>query len=112
MIINFNEINENVIPKFKGGEKEFKVHMFQDEKNKIMKGRLEPGASIGFHKHETNSEVIYFIKGRGKVLYNDTYEEVKEGMCHYCPKGESHSLINDSDEELVFFAVVPEHESK
>ena len=28
-------------------------------------------------------------------------------MCHYCPKGHSHGLFNDGDEDLVFFAVVP-----
>ncbi len=26
----------------------------------------------------------------------------------YCPKGHPHSLVNDSDADLVFFAVVPE----
>ena len=30
-----------------------------------------------------------------------------KGDCHYCPKGHTHSLINNSDEDLVFFAVVP-----
>lgn len=27
-------------------------------------------------------------------------------MCHYCPKDESNSLINDSNEDLIFFAVI------
>ena len=34
-------------------------------------------------------------------------ERVEAGVCHYCPKGHTHSMINDSDEDLVFFAVVP-----
>ena len=67
---------------------------------------LEP--SIGLHTHDTSSEIIYILKGRGKVLYDGGYEEVEEGLCHYCPKGHEHSLINDSDEDLIFFAVVPE----
>ena len=36
-------------------------------------------------------------------------EQVREGQCHYCPKGHSHGLINDSGADLVFFAVVPTH---
>ena len=28
--------------------------------------------------------------------------------CHYCPKGHTHSLINDSDAGLTFLAVIPE----
>ena len=73
-----------------------------------MYGRLEPGASIGLHTHETSSEIIYLLEGRGKVLLADGEERVAAGQCHYCPKGHTHSLVNDSDADLVFFAVVPE----
>lgn len=41
------------------------------------------------------------------MLYDGAYEDVEAGVCHYCPKGHSHSLINNSDADLVFFAVVP-----
>ena len=63
---------------------------------------------IGLHTHDTSSEIIYILNGTGKVLYDGEYESVSEGLCHYCPKGHSHSLINDSKSNLVFFAVVPE----
>lgn len=82
--------------------------MHTDELGKILYGRLEPGSSIGFHKHETNSEIIYIVSGRAEFLYDEGTEEVAAGGCHYCPKGHSHSMMNHSDEELVFFAVVPE----
>ena len=65
--------------------------MFHDEKNRIIYGKLIPGASIGVH-----------------VLMDGEYEKLEAGMCHYCPKGHTHSLMNDSDAELEFFAVVPE----
>lgn len=109
MILDFSEIEKSVLNNFKGGEKYYEANMYTDENNKIMKGRLVPGASIGEHTHETNSEVIFFSEGRGKVLYDGEYLEVSAGLCHYCPKGHSHSLINDSDGDLVFFAVVGEH---
>ena len=48
------------------------------------------------------------IEGTGKVLMDGEYERVEAGVCHYCPKGHTHSLINDSDSDLVFFAVVAE----
>lgn len=109
MIIDFNNIDEKVMPNFHKGEKELVTKMYIDENNKIMRGKLIPGASIGLHTHETNSEVIYILSGGGKVLYNGEYEEVRQGLCHYCPKGHAHSLINDSNEDLIFFAVVPQH---
>lgn len=108
MILNFNEIGEQVIPRFKGGEKNFKTHMYVDEACKIMRASLEPGASIGVHTHETNSEIIFMLKGTGVVLYDDGREILSAGDCHYCPKGHSHSLRNESGEVIEFYAVVPE----
>ena len=93
----------------RGGEKDVTASMFVDDNNRIMYGKLEPGASIGMHTHETNSEIIYILSGKGKVLFEGEYELVSAGLCHYCPQGCSHSLINDSNDNLTFFAVVPEH---
>lgn len=108
MIIDFKNMEETVIPNFKGGEKQIAAKMHFDGKNRILHGRLESGATIGLHTHETSSEIIYFLEGSGKVLMDGEYERLSAGMCHYCPKGHTHSLINDSDADLVFFAVVPE----
>lgn len=109
MVIDYSKIEEKAMPNFKGGEKIFNVKMFADENNKIMQGRLEPGASIGLHTHQDNSEIIYILEGKGKVLYNGEYLPLKAGDVHYCNMGSEHSLINDSDADLKFFAVVPEH---
>ena len=109
MILNFDSIEEKVIPEFKGGEKNFIPRMFTDDKIKIMKAKLEPGASIGYHIHDTNSEIIFMIKGPGVVIIGDYKEILEAGQSHYCPMGHSHSLRNESDEEIEFYAVVPEH---
>lgn len=109
MIIDFSGIEPTVIKNFRGGEKDTVTRMYVDKNNKIMQGTLEAGASIGVHTHETNSEIIYILEGKGKVLYDGKYEAVEKGSCHYCPMGHSHSLINDSNDTLVFFAVVSEH---
>ena len=108
MNIDFSAMEETVIPHMRGGEKEVRACMYTDELGKIMKGRLIPGASIGLHTHETSSEIIYILSGTGKVKYDDGEEPVKSGQCHYCPKGHAHSLINNSDGPLEFFAVVPQ----
>jgi len=108
MLIDFNAIPEVITPNMRGGEKEVAVKAFNDGSNKIMRGKLIPGASIGLHTHETNSETLYILEGNGKVLYEGEYIPLPTGSCHYCPKGKSHSLINDSDADLHFFAIVPE----
>ena len=52
---------------------------------------------------------MFILEGTGKMLCDGVYEELSAGKCTYCPEGHSHSLINDSDGDLVFYAVVPEH---
>ena len=106
MVIDFTKMEEKCLPNFKGGEKEYNAKMFDDEYNKIMKGRLIPGASIGFHTHTENCEVIYVIEGNGTMINDEGSDKVEAGKCYYCPKGQGHSLVNDSDKELIFFAVV------
>ncbi len=112
MLIDFGKIENTVIKEFKGGKNITNIRMFVDSNNKIMLGKLEPDSSIGLHTHQTNSEIIYILSGKGRVLFDGEYEELTAGSCHYCPMGHSHSLINNSDSDLVFFAVVPEHNIK
>lgn len=107
MKIDFNTIEENLIPNFKGGEKEFAVRMFSDSLNTVLKGRLTPGASIGMHTHEESSEIMFITSGSGYVDYEGTIIPLTAGDTHYCPKGHRHSLVNDSDVDLEFSAVVP-----
>lgn len=108
MIIDFLNMTEEAKPNFKGGEKEYNVKMFNTDGNKIMRGRLVPGASIGFHTHEEDQEVIYILEGEGSLVdaEGNVLDKVLPGQATMCPKGESHSLANRSDKDLIFFAVV------
>lgn len=108
MKFDFNEIPVTDIPKFKGGEKSLAAKMYTDENVRILRGTLVPGATIGMHTHDTSCESIYIISGTGKMIFDGTEEILNAGDCHYCPKGHTHSLINMTNENLVFFAVIPE----
>ena len=113
MIIRFGQMEETILPNFKGGEKEFAAYMFFDGTNRIFRGRLIPGATIGMHTHEDSCEVIFIIAGCGTIVERDetgveTGTPVETGDCLYCPKGGTHSLQNTSEADLVFYAVVPQ----
>ena len=108
MLIDFNAISETVIPNMRGGEKEARMRMHTDPLCKVVQGRLIPGASIGLHTHEVDSETIYILEGNGQVLYEGEYIPLTAGDCHYCPKGSEHCLINTGAEDLLFYAVVPQ----
>ena len=109
MLLNFDQIEEKVIPKMRGGEGEMITRMFVNEDTKIMRGRLTPGSTIGLHTHETDSEMIFILSGAGKVLCDGEYEPLSAGSVHYCPKGHAHSLINDGTEDLEILAMIPTH---
>ena len=111
MIIRLEDIQESVLPAFKGGDKEFRANMFFDGKNRMFKGRLVPGSSIGLHTHEDSCETIFILSGKGSILEiedgQETLKDVFSGDCLFCAKGHSHSLRNTSDsEDLVFYASV------
>ncbi|MDE6922541.1 MAG: cupin domain-containing protein [Oscillospiraceae bacterium] len=107
MRIDFSAMTEETIPNFLGGEGELHAKMHVDGLNRILHGVLPAGSSIGYHTHETSSEIIYILSGTGKVKAEGGEEPLKAGDCHYCPKGQAHSLINSSGGPLEFFAVVP-----
>ena len=108
MTIDYPTAEVQVFPQFKGGEKEMRAAMFFDGRTRILKGRLAPGASIGLHRHDTSCEVMYFLEVSGRVLLDGVEERVHADMVHYCPKGSSHTLLNDGTVDLVFVGVVPE----
>ncbi len=106
MKIQFENVEEKCLPAFNGGEGGFFARMQVDELGKILKGRLQKGCSIGEHLHGTSSEMIYILSGQGVAVCDGKVEELKAGDCHYCPKGSTHTLRNDNEEDLIFFAVV------
>ncbi len=107
-MIDFKNMPATIFPHFKGGEGQLVAKMFADDANRILHAILAPGHSIGLHTHDTSSEIMYFLSGTGKVITDGTEETVTPGLCHYCKKGSSHTLINDGTEDLIFFAVVPQ----
>ncbi len=107
MRINFNDLERKELKNFNGGEGALLAEMHVDDKQKILRGCLKKGSSIGAHCHETSSETLYVLSGEGIAVCDGKAEKLSAGDCHYCPKGSTHTLRNDKEEDLIFFAVVP-----
>jgi len=67
---------------------------------------LEPGASIGYHKHETETEYFFILSGTGLVNDDGKELEVKPGDSIITGNGASHSLKNTGSDPLVLHAVI------
>lgn len=106
--MKFEKIEEKTLEHFKGGEGALKARMVADDLTRFMRGKLEPGSSIGMHEHTDSCEVLYVISGVGTAIMDGAEEVLHAGDAHYCPKGHAHTLINRGTEDLIFFAVIPQ----
>ena len=107
MLIDFNEMKEMVIPKMNNGEGEIIAKMDVNDCGRFIYTIIPPNSSIGPHKQERNNDINYIISGEGTVICDGEEEILKPGTCHVCPKGSVHSIINDGEDDLVFFTIVP-----
>ena len=68
--------------------------------------KIPVGGSIGFHRHEQEEEIYYFISGRGMVDDQGTKYQVGSGDALLTGNGDGHSVANIGAEPLVFMAVI------
>ena len=106
MKVNFADIEEVMNEGFKGGDGVVGIKGHDWENGRFLQGRVTPHSSIGQHVHDSNNEIMYIVKGTATFIYDGVEEIVHEGECHYCPKDHGHTLINNTDEDVVFFAVL------
>ena len=70
--------------------------------------RVAPGERVRpAHSHPHSEEVIYIVKGSGRVLVQGEISEVREGSTVLFPQGAVHMLHNTGKEEMkvvCFFA--------
>lgn len=67
-----------------------------------------PNSSIGMHEHIEDEEMVYVISGEGIAYINGEYQEIKTGEYHYAKRGNKHSIINNSQGNLVILAIINE----
>lgn len=69
MNIDFDKLEKKGIKEFKGGLGELFLRKFEDETCKIMRSTLTEGSTIGLHKHEDDSEILYILSGKGYAIW-------------------------------------------
>lgn len=68
--------------------------------------RLTPGASIGYHVHEGETELFYFVEGKGRVQDDEKLIDVSAGDSMATFSGHGHSVENTGEVDLVFVAAI------
>ena len=67
---------------------------------------LNPGCSIGYHQHDSETEYYFIISGTGTLNDNGKEVQVKQGDSVITGNGDSHSIKNTGSVPLVFHAVI------
>lgn len=67
---------------------------------------LEPGASVGYHKHVDDEEVYYIVSGKGLYCEDGVEAEVGAGDIMLCLEGHSHGIKNIGDCALIYGAII------
>ena len=63
--------------------------------------RVEPGQTVRpAHSHPNGEEVIYIIKGSGRVMVEGEVTNLREGNAVLFPQGKVHMLQNNGAEEM------------
>ena len=52
------------------------------------------------------ADVNFVVSGRGHAVCDGEREELAPGMCHVCPPGSTHAIVNDGEGDLVLWTVV------
>lgn len=112
MIRRSNEYEVEVIQGLKDGKGHVTVINFFEEKDFLGKGRLygksiiEPGNSIGYHKHEGDQEAYYILQGKALYNYNGIETVLEPGDLAICRDGDSHSIESAGSENLEYIMLI------
>ena len=111
MIVHRNEMKTEAKEKMRGGDGVTSItHLVDCEKEKNVRMladiTLPVGASIGYHRHDSETEYYFIISGNGTVNDDGKDTPIKAGDAVITGGGASHSISNTGDVPLKFHAVI------
>jgi len=111
MIIHRNEMKTEDKEKMRNGEGSTHLTYLLDgstQKNARLFAEitLDQGCSIGYHRHDSETEYFFILSGTGSVNDDGKEVEVKPGDSIITGNGSSHSIKNTGSVPLVFHAVI------
>ena len=111
MTVHRNEMKVETRERLRDGEGTVKMmHLLDGSPQKNVKlfaeMTLDPGCSIGYHQHDSETEYFFILSGTGNVNDNGKEVLVKQGDSVITGDGASHSIKNTGSVPLVFLAVI------
>ena len=106
---NFSALTENVFqpnPNFKIDGKKFVKDELGLTSSEISFNTMKPNTAIPFlHKHKENEEIYIGIKGKGQLLLNDNYVDIKEGTIIRVSTDTERAIRNNTEDTFSFIVI-------
>ena len=112
MIRRIGDCETEIIENMRGGDGSVKKEVLLTPAEMYDKGRLyavlslEPGASIGYHKHEGEMESFHIIGGEAEYFDGKETVTLRASDTTLTPDGEGHSIRSVGDVPLVLIAQI------
>jgi mannose-6-phosphate isomerase-like protein (cupin superfamily) len=111
MVVHKNELRVDKVQKMRGGDGEVtNVKLAPPEVLRHLRMlselTLPPGASIGPHVHEHETEYFVVISGQGTYNDNGVDVKVRKGDVMITGNGGTHGIANTGTAPLVFHAII------
>ena len=110
MITHQNQQGHSVREFMRGGKKQVELTQLSAKLPGNMRMfnvlKLIPGASIGFHVHENETELFYFLEGNGRVQDDDSFHDICAGDSMATFSGHGPAVENTGDTDLVILAAI------
>jgi mannose-6-phosphate isomerase-like protein (cupin superfamily) len=112
MLRTKQEMTVELRERMRGGEGIVQIkHLFKDGDLKgktrlVAEITIPKGGSIGFHQHDQEEEIFYFLSGEGRIKDHDQWKEVKAGDALVTGEGRGHAVENVGGDPLVIMAVI------
>lgn len=78
-----------------------------NERARVTRHRLAPGAHTGFHRHEYDYVVVPVTPGRMRIVEGgaEKFSDLTPGVSYFRPAGVEHDVFNGGDRELIFVEI-------
>jgi uncharacterized cupin superfamily protein len=88
------------------GRKPISTDVWERHPFDVELARIPPGKkAYPHHSHSAQWEFYHVVSGEGTVRHDDGSERIEAGDAFIFKPGEAHQLINDGDEDLVYYCV-------
>ena len=112
MLRKLSELPVEIKPNMRGGQGAgrqqpyFMPQEFSTQLNAFTIVTLDPGVSVGLHRHEGSEEIYWILEGRGLARDDEAQVEMNVGDALLCQDGHQHAIENPGPGVLKMLAVM------